>query len=625
MTMIGKNGKKSTESKLQESLVLFIDSSSTIDDVKKFVGKKTSIITFDYESDQLLSKNNIDHEISDIYIDENDMQIIQNDSYHLANWFLEPSIRKFMEYEGINFGKLINVEFSLFLIKFLKNFLEIVEISKLYTNFKFITSPDLYEITNSLTNNVEKLNENQIAFYYDKIKINSKLGNTSFNLPYSYYVKIKDTIELILHFLFSPKKTQNHQKTNLFVEFDAIRFQKLFSLMPQNPLNGILYNRRKASIWNFRSFSIVKKSKCKIATSHDLLDNKLKSHIENEILSFEKKFEDLLKLENFFTSFFSIKNLSFWKIIKPTFIILFKKRLKENVKEIVLAKQLLEKYKFSSIVVWSEEGLTEKILINLAKSQNIPTILIQHGLFYDTPEAYNMNKFQGVFPSEVDKYIVWGKLEKEHAIKNGVSSDKIECLGNPQFDQFTHLDAHNSIGNSILIATSGSNTEEVRGLTVKAHNKSKETIKKICQIVSKTNKKIIIKLHPSPDDLDIVELKEEMDSNVSIVKAGNISSLIKSCDLMIVIDLTSVILEAQLCNKPVISVSVKNWWGVPSIFKSKFCISTNVDDLESLLDRILKDEKFREELIQNGRKFSDQYLSNQGTASQKILDFISKI
>ncbi len=622
--MIGENGKKSSDFDLQDSLVFF-DSSSTIDDIKKFVGKKISIITFDYESDQLLSKNNIDHEISDTYIDENDVQIIQNDSYSLANWFLEPSISKFLEYEDINFGKLINVEFSLFLIKFLKKFIEIVKISKLHTNFKFITSPELYEITNSLTNNVEKINENQMAFYYDKIKINLKFGNTSFNLPYSYYVKLKDTTEFIMHFLFGPKKNKIQLKTTLFVEFDAIRFQNFFSLMPQNLLNGILYNRRKASIWNFTSFSIIKKSKCKIATSRDLLDHKLKSHIKNEILSVETKFEDVLKLENFFTSFFSIKNLSFWKIIKPTFILLFKKRLKENVKEIILAKQLLKIYKFSSIVVWSEEGLSEKILISLAKSLNIPTILIQHGLFYDTQEAYNMNKFQGVFPSEVDKYIVWGKLEKDHAIKNGVSPEKIECLGNPQFDQFTHLDAQNNDRNFILIATSGSNTEEVRGLTVKSHNKSKETIKKICQIVSKTNKKIIIKLHPSPDDLDITELKEEMDSNVLIVKAGNISSLIRSCDIMIVIDLSSVILEAQLCDKPVISVSVKNWWGVPSIFKSKSCISTNVKDLESLLDQILKDEQFREELIQNGRKFSNQYLSNQGTASQKILDFISKI
>ena len=140
-----------------------------------------------------------------------------------------------------------------------------------------------------------------------------------------------------------------------------------------------------------------------------------------------------------------------------------------------------------SIVVWSEEGLTEKILISLAKSLNIPTILIQHGLFYDTQEAYNMNKFQGVFPSEVDKYIVWGKLEKENAIKNGVSPEKIECLGNPQFDQFVNSNSENSKRDSILIATSGSNTEEVRGLTVKAHKKSKETIKEICKIASKTN------------------------------------------------------------------------------------------------------------------------------------------
>ena len=623
--MTGENGKKTSGSDLQESLVLLFDSSSTVDQIKKFVEQKIKIITFDYESHKMLSKNNIDHEISDNYINDTDMQIIQNDSYNLSKWFLEPSISKLIEYEGINLGKLLNVEFTLFLIKFLKKFLEILQISKKYVNVKFVTSPELYDIANSITNNVTKLGGKQMAFYYDTIKINSKIANISFNLPYSYYVRLKETSEIITHFLFGPKINSITPKSVLFVEFDAIRFRQIFSLLPQNPINAISYNRRKASIWNLTSFSIIKKSGCKIATSHVLMDNKIKNLIEKEILLIEIKTDSIFKFEEFFTSFFSIKELSFWNIVKSSFIVLFKKRLGEYVKEIIIAKQLLKKYKFSSIVIWSEEGLTEQILIKLAKSFKIPTVLIQHGLFYDTQEAYSMNKFQGVFPSEVDKYIVWGKLEEEHAIKNGVTPEKIEHLGNPQYDQFTNSYTKNSKRDSILIATSGSNTEEVRGLTVQAHEKYKETMKKICKIASKTNKKIIIKLHPSPDDLDITELREETNQGVLIIKACDITPLIRSCDVMIVIDLTSVIMEAQLCDKPVISVSVKNWWGTPTIFRSKSCISTDVNGLESLLDRILKDNIFRQELIENGRIFSEQYLSNQGNASQKILDFISKI
>ena len=623
MTMTGENGKKTSGSDLQESLVLLFDSSSTIDQIKKFVEQKIKIITFDYESHKMLSKNNIDHEISDNYISDTDLQIIQNDSYNLSKWFLEPSISKLIEYEGVNLGKLLHVEFTLFLIKFLKKFLEILQISKKYVNVKFVTSHELYDIANSITNNITKLEGKQITFYYDTIKINSKIANISFNLPYSYYVRLKETSEIITQFLFGPKINSFTSKTALFVEFDAIRFRQIFSLLPQNPLNAILYNRRKPSMWNLTSFSIIKKSGCKIATSHALMDNKIKNLIEEEIILIETKISSFLKFEEFFTSFFSIKELSFWNIIKPTFIVLFKKRLREYVKEIIIAKQLLKKYKFSSIVVWSEEGSTEQILIKLAKSFKIPMVLIQHGIFYDTPEAYNMNKFQGVFPSEVDKYIVWGKLEAEHAMKHGIAPEKIMPLGSPQYDQFNNLHTKNCKSDFVLIATSGFNKEDVRGLTVDAHEKYKTIIIKICEIILKFNKKPIIKLHPSPDELDANELSEDLGKEVKIMKSGNVSKLIRTCDVMIMIDLSSVVVEAQLSGKPVISVSIKNWWGVPTIFNSKLCISTSVDELEKILKRTLNDQNFRDTLIQNGKLFSQQYISNQGQASKKILELLN--
>ena len=89
-----------------------------------------------------------------------------------------------------------------------------------------------------------------------------------------------------------------------------------------------------------------------------------------------------------------------------------------------------------------------------------------------------MNQFQGVFPLEVDKYVVWGNLEAEHAIEHGVSPTKIESLGSPQYDPFSIKNKAKE-DDFILIATSGFNKEESRGLTVETHEKYKETLKKI--------------------------------------------------------------------------------------------------------------------------------------------------
>lgn len=623
--MIGENGKKICEFDLYPSLIILFDSSSNIDDIKKFNDKDKIIITFDYESHNLLSKNGIPHEISDNYIDDVNRQTIQKNSYKLSKWFLEPTIRKYIEYEKINLGKLLDVEFSLFLIKFLKNFLEINAITKKFNNANYIVSPELFNIVYPNVIHVDRLNEKQIEFYYDKIKINTNIANITITIPYFYFKKLKGLSEIIIHFLFGLKKNSISQKNTLFVEFDVVRFQGLFSLFSKNSIIGVMYNRRKTSIWNFKSFSIIKKSLCKIATSHMLLDSNTKKFLQQEQLLVKLNFLSMLKHDEFFSTFFSICDISFWNIIKSIFVELFNKRFEEYVEEIIFAKSLLEKNHFSSIVVWSEIGLTEQIILTLAKSFKIPTTLIQHGLFYDTPEAYAMNKWQGVFPSMVDYYVVWGNLEKEHAIKYGVSPEKIKKLGHPQFDQIVNSSTDKNRRDFILIATSGSNPEEVRSLTVQTNEKYKETMKKICETVSKTNKKIIIKLHPSLDDLNIDELIKEINPAIIIIKTGDISSLIRSCDLMIVVDLTSAMIESFLCEKPTISISVKNWWGIPTIFSSNSCISTDVDNLENFLERILKNENFRNELIRNGQKFSNNYLSYHGNASQKLLDFLSNL
>ena len=56
------------------------------------------------------------------------------------------------------------------------------------------------------------------------------------------------------------------------------------------------------------------------------------------------------------------------------------------VQEIELTKKLYKKYHFDYILVWSETMLNHLIAIKLAKTQNIPIFLIQHGVYFDNPE-----------------------------------------------------------------------------------------------------------------------------------------------------------------------------------------------------------------------------------------------
>src|SRR5256885_2300311 len=120
MTMIGKNGEKnnlSFKSKLDTMVVLF-DSTISLNDLKKFVEKKSTIISIDYLSHKILSANGIMHEISDSYLNESDLKMIQNDSFTFSKWFEGSDMQEFVEYDGINVGQLFYDEFHYMLVPF---------------------------------------------------------------------------------------------------------------------------------------------------------------------------------------------------------------------------------------------------------------------------------------------------------------------------------------------------------------------------------------------------------------------------------------------------------------------------------------------------------------------------
>ena len=187
-----------------QPLILLFDSSSNIDELKKFIGKQhTKIIAFDYESHVKLENERIEHEISDNYIDDSELQLIQDKSYVLTEWFDESSIRNLIEFEGINLGKLLHVEFTYFLIKFLKKLLETKQIFIKHNNVKFAASPSMYDIAQFVYPQTIKLGGVQERFQQDSIKINLKIftKTLTINFSRSYYLFLKEVSEKITNLL----------------------------------------------------------------------------------------------------------------------------------------------------------------------------------------------------------------------------------------------------------------------------------------------------------------------------------------------------------------------------------------------------------------------------------------
>ena len=615
----------------EQNIVLF-ESDTNLKNVKKFIPKNESlIITFDYKSHEILSRRKIPHKISDSFLGEKDIHFLQKESFRLAKWF-ETQISDYITHENINLGELFYMDFYVFSLPVIKKFFEITQIVKKYPNAKFFVSPDHYEMVKQFSKSIISLGgkKSPTQSFLDILSYRFEIGGKYFTIKLSK--KLYNSLKKLSEKVFVGKKTfkiNPAKKTVLFIEFDPLRYNNIFSPKLQNLSNILLYNRRRPAFWNLQSLSILKKSGCGIISEKLLVSSTLLNSIKKNNELSENFIQSLLSQEDFLESFFSINGISFWKSIKYNFVQLCKDRFKNALTEIMLAKKLFEKFTPSAVIVLSEMGFQEQILIQVAKKFQTPVILLQHGLYYDDKAAFEENRFHGVIPSNSDKIAVWGEVFKQYLEESKIPSKKIQVIGNPYFDElFEYNQSSSEKTGFVLLATqSPSDDRSITDLEIKTMEKYLEAIKTICNVVSKTGRELIIKLHPNPHEFDITSFVKKIDPKIRIIKTGNISDLIKACDILVTIDISTVILEAQIFEKPAISVSVKNYNigdDNCSFFKSKSCVRTELQNFEINFNRLLQDLEFKHETITQGKKFVNNYLSNQGNASRKLIEFSIK-
>ena len=616
--------------------VILFDSISDLDDLVEMSSKNIStIISFDYDTHKILKDKKINHEISDNYLSKKDLRNIQKTAYLVSEWFNSDIISKYINYNGVNLGSLIQDELINILVNYIKKVFGLYKISKQLNDSTFVSSYSCHEIMKNFAKNIMKFKNSKMENFgqlpLDSTKVRMKIGiknhSMEFRIPKNVFTRLKGISEKPSKFMLSKNHSiAENSKNILVVEFNIIRYQTFFEQMSNSNLNFVTYNRRSPTFWNIQSYNLIKQSGCIIETKNSLYDTNLKKIISDGKIQLKTKILDLFSRENFFKSFFSIDGISFWSPFKVFFTNYFIKRALEFVEEIELLKKLVEKYTFSSILVLSETGSNERIALQLARKKEIPVCLLQHGLNYDTKEAYDMNVAQGALPVKSDHYICWGKINEDYCKSLRIKLEKIHVIGSPVFDKVRFDERNFYKKDYVLLATAAPTKEDASDLTVEIIEKYMNAIKKICLLMSKYNKKLIIKIHPSPDELDPSFIAKQINSEIKVIKEGNISPLIQSCDLMIVIDFTSPILDAHILKKPVISLSVKdNGWGIPTAFKNNSCLVTDLEKLESDLKDVLNNENIRNQLIENGTKSSNEYLSYQNNGSNKLIGFLEEL
>ena len=119
---------------LKSNLVL-IDSTITYNEIKN-LKSDSAFITFDYDSHLMLKKNNIEHIISDSFIEKNEFDIIQEKTYDFSTWYDDSVLCNELKHRNVNLGSLFYIELWMFLIPIAKKFYEITKIYKKVSKIK---------------------------------------------------------------------------------------------------------------------------------------------------------------------------------------------------------------------------------------------------------------------------------------------------------------------------------------------------------------------------------------------------------------------------------------------------------------------------------------------------------
>ena len=604
--------------------ILLIDNSMDLNLIN-FNSKFQEIISLDYLSHIRLKNKKIIHIESETFISKSEFDELDKLSYSFVNWYENQNIKNLIIYREVNVGKLFYAEFYASLLPVIKLFSEISKITKKYDKFLFHVSPKISKFIKIFKQNFKEIKNKNFSETYSDINVNYEINfnkkSFKIQLSTSQFKSIKKISENIFQKIFN-KKYDPTKKSHVLVEFDTIKSKKLFTSFPDSS-NFILYNRRRPYVWNSNSFSILK-------NSNAIFINEKKLNLNEDINSISpndwstKTINALKKFDKFFHDFFIINNESFWAIIQKEFFSLCDVKFKELIIEIDMGIKFIQTVKPSTITIMYEVGIIEQILILCAKKYKIPIFLLQHGIYHDDVSAIDFNQFSGVLPKYSDYFLVWGKDMNDYYKKIDSHSPPVKILGNPFFDDYLNNIPKNTNSKYILLAAQGPTDFSLDDLKNSISEKYFQSIREICLLAKKYEKELIIKLHPDPNELDISSYIKDEFPNVTVMKTGNMKELIQNCELFLCIDLSTAILEAQLLEKPTISISIKENLGLSKSKIFEYCIRTNTNDLDTYFNKIFNDSQFKNNLILDANKFLNNYLLTKTSASKNFINFLNK-
>lgn len=626
------------------SKIILVYDLEELDYVKDLVTNVSDfkIFSFNYGAHIALEKNNIKHEIADVYLTENERLEIYDFVASRRNWEKKLVNIKDLEYENVNLLSIFDTnELHTFLIINLINFIIIKKIIDNEKPDKIFSSGALEESARVFSQimNIElvkigkKFLDNMM---WDRIPFKMNIGKfpISLTLSRNSYYKIKNIIEQVVCNTFNLWLERTKNNHILLVEFDPEKFNELLIEFKKKKITVILFNKRRIAISSTKSIRSILNGNCKIVNFQKILKNYKNTELDFLAEQYRIRLSEIFQDDKVLSELFSYQNLPFWESIKKSFVEMFLRRLKEQLSTLYVTKQLLENTHISAILTLNEIGESEKAILNFNK-KNIPSILLEHGFANFTHEISRYD-IVGTYSDFTDRIALWSDEKKNYLInEHKVDSKRIFVIGSPRHDQFFKIKRKQAGLNEFTLLLAPVATNEIQGQAdTKLHIMTEKVIREIYSIIKQMkNVKMIVKLHPAQlrHNDDLKTLFQNIDPKIPVYLWSPVMDKINSCDAVVIISpqgfgTSTMILESLILEKPVMNVVVdEKIFPFEHVNYNAILTVTPNSDIKYYLNLILFDEKYRNTLIKNGQHFLKDYLFNHGVASKDLVNTVLKI
>jgi hypothetical protein len=621
---------------LIKNLVL-VEGKEDVNELQKTITSETKVICFDFEAHESLVNLNIKHDKVEKYFSDKDEIEIESKVVELTRqWYKHDKIKKNIEYNEINLGSLLEIELVGYFFEYVKRIMGIIRIFEKEKPAKVFVS-FLGDCADIISKDLEiKLikydSKKTASLFFDFVEIPIKIGSKIIPIKISRknFLRFKKIISKIINLIYNnkPKISQlKLKKSILLLDYNIMSYEELIKKLSNSKHNVLLLNQRRPVIWNFLSLRILKNSKCKILELNDFLNETLKMKIQKDQEKLKKELDSLWKKDEVFNEIFSIEGYSFWNAIKKNFSILTTKRFVESIERYILMDKLFDLVNVSVILEWAHVGLEDKLIISIANKKKIPNMFLQHGLYLQNEKFDEYMPIFPIIPSNGSKHLVWGEIMEKHIIEHGGMKEEIIQIGSPRYDKVFQKKKKKKKSNIVLLAANGFFHINCKGTDVEAFIKMENFVKKIFEVIKKyPDKKMIIKLHPGHVSFDIKPLIQKIDPSIEIYQNENILELLEKSDVMISLNYSTVVLDAMILEKPVLVLlpEDQNFENEIPLKNKTVLMTSDLNKLEILIKDLFENEKIRQELIQKGNEFVNQYIVNQGTSSEKLAEILEK-